>query len=121
MNKPMVYVASPYTKGDPCINTNFQMRVFDQMLSDGIVTPYVPLWSHFQHTAFPRPYQDWIQYDNAIIPRLDALVRLDAVAPGYFERESSGADREVELARSLGLPVFFSIEELYEWARGLPR
>lgn len=120
MRKPFVYVASPYTKGDPCMNTCFQMRVFDQMMNDKIVVPYVPLWSHFQHTAFPRPYQDWVEYDNVIIPFCDAIIRLNAELPdrGYFEAQSSGADKEVELARSLGKPVFFDITSLYEWAKG---
>lgn len=116
--RPFVYIASPYTKGDPSINTNFQMRIFDRMLDDGIVVPYAPLWSHFQHSAFPRPYKDWIEYDNVIIPKVDALVRLTAEheKTDYKEDRSSGADREVALAESLGIPVFYSIEALYAWA-----
>ncbi len=88
-------------------------------MNDGLVIPYVPLWSHFQHTAFPRPYQSWIEYDNAIIPRLDALVRLSAINAelNYEVSQSSGADNEVALAKSLGKPVFFSIDELYNWVR----
>ena len=118
MKRPFVYIASPYTKGDPCINTNFQCRIFDQLLNGGIVWPYVPLWSHFQHTMFPRPYQDWIEYDRVIIPRCDGLLRLDAThGDNYSVSESSGADSEVALAESLGIPVFYSIGELYEWAR----
>src|SRR5690606_24344559 len=60
MLRPLVYIASPYTKGDPCVNARFQSEVFDQMVSDGICLPYIPLWSHYQHTLFPRPYADWI-------------------------------------------------------------
>lgn len=121
--KPLVYVASPYTKGDPCINTHFQMQMFDKLMDSGLVIPYVPLWSHFQHTASPRKYQDWIEYDNAIIPRLDACIRLAAVNPklNYEVWESSGADNEVKLFQSLGKPVFLDLAALYKWAREFQR
>lgn len=121
--KPTVYVASPYTKGDPCVNARFQMKVFDQLIDDGIVTPIVPLWSHFQHTAFPRPYADWILYDKEIIERCaDCVLRLNVreermdYEEEYYISESSGADGEIELASRLGLQVFYSIEQVYQWA-----
>ncbi len=127
MTKPFVYIASPYTKGDPCVNANFQARIFDQMMNDGIVIPYIPLWSHGQHTILPRPYKDWIDYDNCIMPRVDALVRLNATftwpdGTQYICTESSGADNEVKLATSLGKPCFTTIEEVYAWAKtfGVP-
>jgi hypothetical protein len=119
VTKPLVYVASPYTKGDPCINTHFQIKMFDKLMDSGLVIPYVPLWSHFQHTASPRPYQSWIEYDNAIIPRLDACIRLAAVNAdlNYEVWESSGADNEVKLFLSLEKPVFYNLATLYKWAR----
>ncbi len=119
MSKPLIYVASPYTKGRECWNTHFQCRVFHQLLSDQIVTPITPLWSHLQEIVFPQPYEDWLTYDFELIARCDGLVRLNADMPDlkYFQSESLGADREATHARSLGKPVFFSIEELYQWAR----
>jgi hypothetical protein len=117
VNKPTVFIASPYTKGDPAINTHFQCQVFDRLLSDGRVLPVAPLWSHFQHTLFPRPYQDWIDYDQAMLRLYDCCLRLSASCSktGYCESESSGADAEVETFLKLGKPVFYSIEELYQW------
>jgi hypothetical protein len=119
--KPFVYVASPYTKGDPCINTHVQMQTFNRLLNDGLVWPYVPLWSHFQHTCYPRPYTDWIEYDNAVIEQLgiDACLRINAEFPmmKYYVSESSGADGEVELFASMGKPVFYNIPDLYKWAK----
>jgi hypothetical protein len=114
-NRPFVYIASPYTKGDPCVNARFQCKVFDQLLGDGLVLPYAPLISHFQHTMFPRPYQDWVQYDLDIIPRFDACLRLDSEGglPGYKVSESSGADGEVKLFAELKKPVYYSIGALY--------
>lgn len=119
MSKPVVYVASPYTKGDPAINTHFQCKMFDRMMSDGVVWPVVPLWSHFQHSVFPRKYQDWIAYDLAMLERYDACVRLTAELPelGYSVSESSGADGEVAAFERMSKPVFYSLDECYEWAK----
>lgn len=118
--KKIIYIASPYTKGDPAINTHFQCRVFDELMNDGIVWPVVPLWSHFQHTVFPRPYQDWIAYDKAMLPLYDGCLRLTATTdriPNYSISESSGADGEVAVFRSLNKPVFFDKASLYEWVK----
>ncbi len=117
-NKPFVYIASPYTKGDPAINTHFQCEVFDRLMSDGIVWPYAPLHSHFQHTLFPRDYRDWIAYDLAILHKMDACLRLEAVCEqvNYRVNESSGADGEVDYCQKIGVPVFFTTADLYAWA-----
>jgi hypothetical protein len=119
-SKPLVFVASPYTKGDPAVNVHYQCEVFDRLLSDGVVLPLVPLWTHFQHTVFPRPYLDWVAYDQEILKVCDCCLRLTATSErlGYMVSESTGADAEVSAFRSLGRPVFFSIEELYLWVRG---
>ena len=117
--KPWVYIASPYTKGDCAINVRTQMVYFDHLLTLGVV-PIAPLYSHFQHMAFPRPYQDWINLDLEVIQRCDACLRLTALhvyADGslYQQRESSGADGEVAECLRLGKPVFNSVEEVAAW------
>lgn len=119
-SKPTVYIASPYTKGDPAINSHFQCKIFDKLLTEGLVLPVAPLHSHFQHLLFPRPYQDWIAYDLEMLKLYDCCFRLDAHIPelGYVQRESSGADGEVEAFKKMGKPVFFSIGDLYVWANG---
>lgn len=119
MSKPVVYIASPYTKGDPAINTHFQCKVFDRLMNDGVVWPYVPLWCHFQHTLFPRSYEDWVAYDLEMLKRFDACIRLYAEVPSlhYMVCESPGADGEVKAFIEMDKPVFYSIEDCYEWAR----
>jgi hypothetical protein len=119
VTKPIIYIASPYTKGDPAINTHFQCRVFDELMNDGVVWPYIPLTSHFIHCMFPRDYRDWIAYDLALIDRFDACLRLNAefTKLNYVVCESSGADGEVAKFQELGRPVFYDKESLYEWAR----
>ena len=123
MAKPWVYIASPYTKGDPAINVRCQMKMFDRLLSDGFVVPFAPLMSHFQHLSFPRPYEDWIQYDLELLKRFDAVLRIDATelvgGQIYLQSTSSGADGEVGRATELGKPVFYRVDDLYAWARNL--
>lgn len=119
MLRPLIYIASPYTKGDPCVNARFQCEVFDRLISDGIVLPYIPLWSHFQHSVFPRPYADWINYDLDFIRTANfrGCIRLNAesdrMGKPYLITESSGADGEVKLFQDLNLPVFYSVEDCY--------
>lgn len=117
--KRTVYIASPYSKGEPAMNAHFQCRIFDQLLTDGRVLPVAPLWSHFQHILFPRQYQDWISYDQAMLRLYDCCLRLPAEIPelGYHQNESSGADAEVQTFIEMGKPVFYSIADLYDWER----
>ena len=103
-----VYIASPYTKGDVAVNVKVQMDVADVLIERGFA-PFVPLYSHFQHMAHPRPYQDWIKLDLEWVASCDCLLRLKG--------ESEGADGEVKYAKELRLPVFYSVEALYEYYR----
>ena len=117
--KPVVFIASPYTRGDPVINTHFQCEVFDRLLTEQLVLPVAPLWTHFQHLLFPRPYEDWIKYDQEMLHLYDCCLRLNAQCnrTGYSESQSSGADAEVATFQKQGKPVFFSIADLYAWVR----
>ena len=104
-----VYIAGPYTKGDVALNVRNAFEVANRLADLGFA-PFVPHATHFWHMLFPRPYEYWLELDNEFLPCCAALLRL----PG----ESSGADKEVELARTLGIPVFTSIEGLTEHFRG---
>lgn len=106
-----VYVASPYTKGDVAWNVRRNLECADRLAKADYV-PFAPLLTHFWHLLFPHPYEFWLDQDNAWIEKCDCLVRL----PG----ESSGADKEVELAKSKGIPVYmcegeFFINEFKAW------
>lgn len=105
-NTVRVYVSGPYTKGDPCENTHNMIKAANQLLDAGIA-PFVPLLSHFWHTVTPRPYEDWMRIDLAYIPLCDAILRI----PG----ESSGAEREIAVAKECRIPVFYDIPALLEW------
>lgn len=109
-----VYVASPYTKGDVAVNVRNNLQAADVLARGGYV-PFAPLLTHFWHLLFPHPYEFWCDQDNAWIEKCDCLVRL----PG----DSSGADKEVALAESKGIPIYllrdgevFNIDNFNEWA-----
>lgn len=104
-----VYIASPYTLGDVAVNVKVQMDCANKLMDLGFA-PFVPLYSHFQHMAHPRPYEDWIRLDKEWVLACDAVLRLDG--------KSSGADGEVELAKSNNIPVFYYIEELVNFYNG---
>ncbi len=93
--KPLVYVAGPIT-GDPFGCVRRAMGAFQMIRHAGCV-PFLPQLSVIGEMVAPQDYEGWMAYDLDIIEHCDALYRL----PG----DSSGADREVEFARKLGLPV----------------
>ena len=103
MKKIKVYIASPYTLGDVAVNVKLQIDTADILMNHGFY-PFVPLYSHFQHMAHPRHYTDWIENDLLWLEACDCLLRLGG--------ESKGADDEVKHAKELGLPIFYSTNEL---------
>jgi len=100
-----VYIASPYTKGDVAVNVKAQLDCVNELMDLGFA-PFAPLYSHFQHMAHPRPYEDWIKVDLEWVLRCDFVLRLQG--------ESSGADGEVAHAINNKKEVFFSINDLKE-------
>jgi nucleoside 2-deoxyribosyltransferase len=98
-----VYIASPYTLGDVAVNVKRQLDCADELMNNGFL-PFAPLYSHFQHMAHPRPYQDWVKFDLQWVEVCDCVLRLSG--------ESNGADGEVQYAKQLGKPVFYSMNEL---------
>lgn len=108
VEKPLVYVAAPYTRPDPVENTHRLIKAVDRLIDDGVVTPVAPHLTLLWHLVSPRPLEFWYAYDLAMLVRCDALLRL----PG----ESTGADRELTFALERQVPVFMSTEDLYRWA-----
>lgn len=90
-----IYVAGPYTKPDPCINTFNAIQKANELLDLGFI-PFLPHLSHLWHTVSPRPYEDWMKIDFAFVEVCHGLFRL----PG----ESSGADREVRTPSRMASP-----------------
>jgi hypothetical protein len=102
-----VYVAGPLTCGDVLANTRLAIIAGNNLRNDGYI-PFIPHLTVFWDMVFPRSYEDWMSQDFEWLSRCDALYRL----PG----ESGGADREVKLAKKLGIPVFTDYFKLSVWA-----
>jgi hypothetical protein len=102
MNKK-VYVAGPYSRGDTINNIQAALTVAEHLWFMGYV-PFVPHLTGFWHFLYPHRYEEWMEYDAQWLMTCDAVIRL----PG----DSEGADREVDMAKSANIPVFYTVEEL---------
>lgn len=100
-----VYVAGPMTIGDITLHIRNAILAANQLRNAGHA-PYVPHLNHFWHLLCPRSYEDWLDLDNQFLPTCEVLIRL----PG----KSLGAEREIALAKSLGIPVYFSVSAFLE-------
>jgi hypothetical protein len=98
-----VYVAGPYSSGDVAVNVREAYAAANRLADLGFA-PFVPHATHFWHMLFPRPYEFWLELDNQFLPLCEAVLRL----PG----QSNGADKEVQLARKLDIPVFVEVDDL---------
>lgn len=108
--KPLVYVAGPYS-GDPITNTRNAVEVAERVERVGcdVVIPHLSLlWDLIS----PAPYSRWLERDNVLLVRCDAVFR--------FGGASSGADAEVELAHAEKIPVFTGLTELRTWVEKRP-
>jgi len=103
-----VYVAGPYTKGDPAVNTRNAVLVGNAFLREGLV-PFVPHLNYLWQMVSPREYEEWMTYCFEWLGVCDALYRMAGDSPG--------ADREVAEAERLGIPVFHSTAEVIRWSR----
>lgn len=104
-----VYIAGPYSSSSSKEvekNIKKSIHVADKLLSLGYF-PFVPHLIHFWDLVCPRTWEEWLEYDMEWLKECNAVLRLCGV--------SKGADEEVLLAVSLGIPVFVSIKELEEW------
>jgi hypothetical protein len=106
-----IYVAGPYTNGDVAVNVRNAYEAATRLADLGFA-PFVPHATHFWHLLFPRPYEFWLELDNEFLPCCAAVLRL----PG----PSNGADKEVQLAERLGIPVFHEISRLAEFFESTP-
>ena len=104
--KPLrIYIAGPYSVGDPAANTLTAITEADKLLNAGYY-PFIPHLSHYHHAILPHDYETWMELDFEYLAVCDVLIRL----PG----ESPGADREVTLAKQRGIPVFYGVEAFLE-------
>lgn len=99
-----VYVSGPISS-NPKANALIAIEYADVLLDMGFA-PYIPHLSVFWGEVCPHEYEDWMKLDFAWIEVCNAVLRF----PGH----SPGADREIVFAEGLGIPVFYTIEDLVE-------
>ena len=98
-----IYVAGPYSKPDPTHNVHVAVTLGQLLLDRGYV-PFVPHVTHLWQLISPNDYETWMDWDFEWLRTCDAVLRLAGDSPG--------ADREVALANSLGIPVFHKVGDL---------
>lgn len=103
-----VYIAGPYSNGDIEANVRNAILAAHELADLGFA-PFVPHLSHYWDIIKKRPYQFWLDLDNQFLPFCNGLLRL----PG----KSNGSDKEVDLAKSLAIPVFYEIPAVDEYFR----
>ena len=116
-----VYIAGPISNGEN--NSMGYQAVVDNIrnailiggrVADMGCSPMVPHLTHFWNLMDPRPYQDWLRIDDEWVLVSDVVLRISG--------NSAGADREVALALSHGIPVVYTLEDLHalykSWQEG---
>ena len=101
--KTKVYIAGAYQHPDQCINTNKAILVADKIAEAGMYQ-FVPHLYHFWHTMIPHEYQFWMDLDEVWLRQCDVFFRIDG--------DSKGADKEEEIAKSLGMPIYKDLDKL---------
>lgn len=89
LDRPLIYVAGPYTHPDPVSNTHNAIKAGDAVWEAG-GCPVIPHLSLMWDLVSPAPYDVWLNRDLGLLARCDGLLRL----PG----KSEGADGEVAFA-----------------------
>ena len=108
MKNKYVYIAGPYTHPDPVENTHKVIQVADYLMQFGF-SPYVPHMNIIWHLVIPHDPDFWYKYDLEWLKKCDCLLRLSG--------KSLGADEEVKFAKELGIPVYYTTDELL-WFSG---
>ena len=103
MSSKLIYISGPFSNGDVTENTRRACEVGNELLERGCI-PFIPHLSLFWHFAFPKSWGTWMKIDLEILSRCDGILRIRG--------ESIGADKEVRLADKLGIPIYYSLEEI---------
>ena len=112
MCRPRVYISGPITKGDRNHNYFQSVDVQRKLMLAGFA-PLNPMATMTLPFAWEPdfPWQLWLDCDFPWIEVCEAVLRI----PGY----SVGADAELAFAQERGIPVFYAMEDLIEWRKGL--
>lgn len=103
-----IYIASPYTKGNIDNNVHASLKAAEALIDVDLV-PFCPLLYHYWDRWHHREYEYWASLGLKWLRKCDAVLRL----PG----DSPGAEMEIERAKSLGIDIFYSFNDLITWRK----
>lgn len=106
IGRPLGYLAGPITS-DPHGHMAEAAQISASLTAMYGVELFTPQASVALEEIHARKPDEWLRLDGCIIARCDFLYRLPGV--------SNGADAEVQLAREVGIPVFFTTDQLAKW------
>lgn len=72
----LLYLAAPYTSGDPEENTQVAIDIghmLDLQLA-GVATTFVPHLFHYWDERHPRAHESWMEKDIAMLSRCDGVL-----------------------------------------------
>lgn len=117
MKRPtIVYVSGPMTTGGNfTVNIRKGIEVAARIMERG----YVVICPHEKALGMemlaPKSYEEWLQYDLKCIEACDAVLRMSDCTGCPLP--SAGGDREVAHARTIGRPVYYSLDTLFAGVR----
>jgi hypothetical protein len=109
MHNIYVYIAGPYTHGDPEGNVRLAIYTAEEIAKNGFV-PFVPHLYHYWHEQSEHGYKYWMEMGAAWLDKCDCVFRIYGYSPG--------AATEVIHAHERRMPVFHSIERMVEYYKG---
>ena len=114
LNQKWVYIAGPVTLGNWMHNLRQAVDAGEAVSIAGFL-PIIPQYTMLSEYAHPNHSYQFYLYRMTLplIKKCDFLIR----TPG----ESKGADAEVEYAKTIGVPVYYSVEEFLNENRRLGR
>lgn len=105
MRPTIVYVSGPITTGGNVpVNVRRGIEAAVELMDHGFVVICPHEKAFGMEMLSPRSYEEWMQYDFRCIDASDVVYRMP--------EPSHGGDREVEYARSIGVPVYCDINQL---------
>jgi len=102
----LLYVAGPYSIGDPQENIRRAEMVSVNLLRSGfhVITPHKNTAGYEKYEDGNLTYETWIKLD------LDLLSRCDAIYVMVNSEISHGVKKEIEFARAMGMPVIYEAD-----------
>lgn len=118
MRRMRVYCAGSYSAPDVISvldNMRRGMQLGYEVITNGFA-PFVPWFDYHFSLIGPMELQEYLDYSMAWLEASDAVL----LVPGW--EESKGTKKEIDRARALGIPVFYSMDQLkahreYVWSK----